>query len=29
MSCSYEKSKGVAEITLEHPPVNAPDSEGW
>jgi enoyl-CoA hydratase len=29
MSVSVVIEKGVAEVTIDHPPVNAPDSAGW
>jgi enoyl-CoA hydratase len=29
MTVSVEIEKGVAEVTIDHPPVNAPDSAGW
>jgi enoyl-CoA hydratase len=29
MSVSVVIEKGVAEVYIDHPPVNAPDSEGW
>ena len=29
MSVSTSIEKGVAEVYIDHPPVNAPDSAGW
>ncbi len=29
MSVSVRNEKGVAEVRIDHPPVNAPDSTGW
>jgi enoyl-CoA hydratase len=29
MSVRESVESGVAEVTIDHPPVNAPDSEGW
>jgi len=29
MSVSVEIANGVAEVSIDHPPVNAPDSAGW
>jgi len=29
MTVSVVIDKGVAEVTIDHPPVNAPDSKGW
>lgn len=29
MSVSFEVKDGVAEVFIDHPPVNAPDSAGW
>ncbi len=29
MTTSHTIDKGIAELTIDHPPVNAPDSRGW
>ena len=29
MSVTVEIAQGVAEVIIDHPPVNAPDSAGW
>jgi len=29
MTVSVETAKGIAEVYIDHPPVNAPDSGGW